>query len=201
MSLNDLRELLTAAVRAEVPAHGDLPPGLQRLRPARPEQAAAVLIPVIAHPDGPTVLLTLRASALADHAGQISFPGGRIEPGDAGPVDAALRETWEEVGIARSSVEVLGTLTPYMTITNFRVTPVLGLVTPGFVLRPDPVEVADAFEIPLAVFRDSALRERRRRHFGGAEVSYWAYQCEGRLVWGATAAMLVDLCRRLDSLI
>ncbi|MCA1798935.1 MAG: CoA pyrophosphatase [Xanthomonadaceae bacterium] len=200
MQLNALRELLTAAVRAEVAAHGDLPPGLQRLQPTRPKQAAAVLIPVIAHPAGPTVLLTLRATALAYHAGQISFPGGRIEPADSGPVDAALRETWEEVGIEPSSVEIVGTLTPYMTVTNFRVTPVLGLVTPGFVLRPDPIEVADAFEIPLATFRDPALRERRRRQFGDVEVSYWAYQCDGRLVWGATAAMLVDLCRRLDAI-
>lgn len=159
-----------------------------------------MLVPVVARPAGPTVLLTLRATALSDHAGQVSFPGGRLEAADTGPVDAALRETWEEVGIEPSSIEVIGTLSPYMTITNFRVTPVLGLVTPGFVLRPDPVEVADAFEIPLATFRDPALRERRRRHFGGAEVSYWAYQCDGRLVWGATAAMLVDLCRRLDSL-
>lgn len=190
---------MARAVAAAAAAHGDLPTAVRRLQPVRPELPAAVLVPIVARRGGPTVLLTLRASALADHAGQIAFPGGRIEPDDAGPIDAALRETWEEVGIEPGLIDVVGLLTPYTTITNFRVTPVLGLVKPGFRLRPNPVEVADAFEIPLALFRDPARRERRRRQFGGVEVAYWAYQCDGRLVWGATAAMLVDLCCRLDT--
>ncbi len=178
--------------------HGDLPAVIERLRPQRTLQQAAVLVGVVAHDTGPTVLLTRRTDHLVDHAGQVSFPGGRIEPRDRGAVRAALREAEEEIGLPRSYVEVLGTLAPYRTITNFTVTPVLALVRPGFTLQPDVFEVAEIFEVPLEVIRDPARRQRRSRTVMGVEVGYWAYEFEGHLIWGATAAMLVELVGRLE---
>ncbi len=154
---------------------------------------SAVLIPVITRPSGLTVLLTQRTAHLRDHAGQVSFPGGRCEPGDVSPVATALRESDEEVGIRPGQVEVLGRLPDYFTSTGFRVTPVVGAVTPPLNLRLDDFEVADVFEPPLAFFLDAANYRREAIDYQGARREYWAVPWQGRFIWGATAGMLACL--------
>jgi 8-oxo-dGTP pyrophosphatase MutT (NUDIX family) len=154
---------------------------------------AAVLIPLVMHESGATVLLTRRTSHLHDHAGQISFPGGGIEEHDPSPVAAALRETEEEVGLRAESVEVLGSLPRYATATGYVVTPVVGLVTPGFSLAVDAFEVEEVFEPPLAFLMDPANHERRLVDFDGMRRTFYAmpYGAARRyFIWGATAAML-----------
>lgn len=157
-----------------------------------------MLVGIVPRSTGPTILLTRRTEHLSVHAGEVSFPGGRKEPGDHDMIAVALRESEEELGLERQHVEVLGTLPDYRTITDYTVTPVLGLVDPACTLDPDPTEVAELFELPLAVLRDPAMRVRHRRDFRGAEVQYWVIRYEGQLVWGATAAILVGLSDRLD---
>src|SRR6056297_1110083 len=137
------------------------------LRPDGPLRPAAVLVPLVDRADGLTVLLTERTAHLHAHAGQISFPGGAFEPGDADAVAAALRETEEEVGLAPEQVEVVGRLDTYVTRTGFEVTPVVGLVRPPVLLRPDPFEVADVFEVPLDFILDPARPERHSLEFLG----------------------------------
>jgi len=154
---------------------------------------AAVLIPVIDRGDDLTVLLTLRADDLKHHAGQISFPGGRVEPEDADAVAAALRETEEEIGLRRQYVEVLGLLPDHVVITGYRVTPVVGLVRPGFELVLDPTEVAGTFEAPLRHLLDPATRARRRRRYGDEEVETFDLPWGSFDIWGATAGMLLTL--------
>jgi 8-oxo-dGTP pyrophosphatase MutT (NUDIX family) len=162
---------------------------------------AAVLVPIVAHPGGLTVLFTQRTAHLKAHSGQVSFPGGRAEPGDASPEDTALRESEEEIGLPRGRVEVLARLPEYFTRTGFRVTPVVGLIEPPLALSPDPGEVESVFEVPLAFLLDTRNHQRRTREFQGATVGYYAmaYKTdEGeRTIWGATAGMLVNLCRAL----
>lgn len=160
--------------------------------------AAAVLIPVIAHADGLTVLFTQRTHHLKSHSGQVSFPGGRAEPGDASAEFTALREAQEEIGLAPERVEILGRLPEYHTRTGFRVTPVIGLVEPPLALAPDPREVASVFEVPLAYLLDPANRERRTREYQGASVGFYVFEYEGHVIWGATAGMLVNLHRMLE---
>lgn len=154
---------------------------------------AAVLVPIVARPEGLHVLLTQRTAHLRDHAGQVSFPGGRCEPEDATPVATALRESHEEVGIRPEQVEVLGRLPEYFTSTGFRVTPVVGLVTPPLNLSLDDFEVADVFEPPLAFFLDAANYRRERREYRGVLREYWAVPWQEYFIWGATAGMLVSL--------
>ena len=161
--------------------------------PDRPLVPAAVLVPLISHPTGLTVLFTLRTPHLADHAGQISFPGGRIDPGDADEQAAALREAEEETGLAASEIRLVGQLDTYVTRTGFRVEPVVGLLRPPLVLRPDPFEVAEVFEAPLDFLVDPANRRRESRIYEGGERFYWAIPWENRYIWGATAGMLVNL--------
>ncbi len=158
---------------------------------------AAVLVPVVNRPDGLTVLLTQRSAGLPDHPGQISFPGGRVEPGDLTPAHAALRETVEEVGLAPDHVHILGELASYETVTGFRVTPVVGWVEPPFTLSTDPVEVAEAFEVPLAFLLDPANQQRHYRMLGELRRDFWAIPWRDRYIWGATAAMLLILDRTL----
>ncbi len=167
------------------------------LFPSRALVAAAVLVALVDHADGLTILLTLRTPHLADHGGQISFPGGRIEASDADELAAALREAHEEVGIEPAAVEVLGRLDTYVTRTGFRVEPVVGLVKPPLLLRPDPGEVAEIFEVPLDFLIDPANRRRDSRIFEGSERFYWAIPFENRYIWGATAGMLVNLAEVL----
>ncbi len=154
---------------------------------------AAVLIPIVDRGDELGVLLTLRADDLKHHAGQISFPGGRIEPGDGDAIAAALRETHEEIGLAPEFIEVLGVLPDHAVITGYRVTPVVGLVRPGFELKLDPVEVAGTFEAPLAHLLDPATHSRRWRRFGEEEVETFELPWGSFNIWGATAGMLFTL--------
>ncbi|HEX8578496.1 MAG TPA: CoA pyrophosphatase [Allosphingosinicella sp.] len=162
-----------------------------------PVAAAAVLVAVVDRPE-PTVILTERPTTMRKHPGQISFPGGRIDPGDSGPVEAALREAEEEIGLPPAEVEVIGTADLYRTITGFEVTPVIGVVPPDLPLVAAPGEVADMFEAPLRFLLDPARQEARTVHFRGAQRSYFEINWQGRRIWGATAAMLVNLSRRLE---
>ena len=158
---------------------------------------AAVLIPIVDRADGMTVLLTQRTEHLNDHAGQVSFPGGRVEAGDADPVATALRETEEEIGLAARHVEIVGQLEDYVVRTGFLVTPVVGLVAPPFTLELDSFEVAEVFEVPLAFVLDPANHERRSRVWNGAERFFYVLPFEDRYVWGATAGMLINLYEAL----
>ncbi|MEG0820544.1 MAG: CoA pyrophosphatase [Burkholderiaceae bacterium] len=167
---------------------------------SRPERPAAVLVPMVDRPTGITVLLTRRTDHLHDHAGQISFPGGRRDAVDTSAVATALRETEEEIGLARSRIDVLGHLPDYLTVTGYRVTPVVALVSPPFELRLDSFEVAEAFEVPLAYLMDPVHHQRRRIDWGDQARSFYAmpWQSERRyFIWGATAAMLRNLYRFL----
>jgi 8-oxo-dGTP pyrophosphatase MutT (NUDIX family) len=159
---------------------------------------AAVLVPVVNRSSGPTILLTQRTDHLADHAGQVSFPGGRAEPEDLDAVDTALREAEEEIGLGRQHVEVLGLLPEYWTITGYRVTPVVGWVEPPFSLALDSFEVAEVFEVPLDFLMDPSSHERRSYDYEGRRRDYFAMPYDGRLIWGATAAMIVNLHRILS---
>jgi 8-oxo-dGTP pyrophosphatase MutT (NUDIX family) len=158
---------------------------------------AAVLVPIVEHPAGLTVLLTQRASHLKNHAGQVSFPGGRIEPSDGGPVEAALREAHEEIGLEREFIEVIGFLPDHLIVSGYRVTPVVALVRPGFVLRLDAGEVVEAFEVPLAHILNPANRRPRLRQFGERSLEFQDIPFGAREIWGATAGMLLTLERVL----
>jgi 8-oxo-dGTP pyrophosphatase MutT (NUDIX family) len=159
--------------------------------------AAAVLVPIVVRPAGLTVLLTQRTVHLTRHSGQISFPGGRADPGDPSPEFTALREAREEVGLAAERVEVVARLAEYLVRTGYRVTPVVGLVTPPFDLAPDPREVADVFEVPLAFVLDPANHRRETRELNGRTVGFYVMDFGPRRIWGATAGMLVNLYRQL----
>ncbi len=157
---------------------------------------AAVLVPLVVRGDDVSVLLTERTAHLYDHAGQISFPGGRVEAHDVDPTATALRETEEEIGLAAASVDVIGVLPEYTTATGYRVTPVVGLVERAFTLALDTFEVSEAFEVPLAFLMDPANHERRIVELGDLTRTFYAmpYQARRRyFIWGATAAMLRNL--------
>jgi len=160
--------------------------------------AAAVLIPVIAHAQRLTVLFTQRTQHLKSHSGQVSFPGGRAEPGDASAEFTALREAQEEIGLALERVEILGRLPEYHTRTGFRVTPVIGLIQPPLELMPDPREVESVFEVPLSFLLDPANRQRRTRELQGRSVGFYVFEYQGHMIWGATAGMLVNLHKMLE---
>ncbi|MGH6620299.1 MAG: CoA pyrophosphatase, partial [Alphaproteobacteria bacterium] len=153
----------------------------------------AVLVPIVERREGLTVLLTQRTDHLSAHAGQISFPGGRLEATDAGLEAAALRETEEEVGLRRDRIEVVGQLDLYVTRTGFEVTPVVGIVTPPFSLTPDPFEVADVFEVPLPFIIDPANHLKQSRLHNGIQRQFYVLPYDNRYIWGATAGMLVNL--------
>ncbi len=161
---------------------------------------AAVLFPIVLRDVAPTVLLTQRTAHLRDHAGQIAFPGGRVEADDRSAVDTALRETEEEIGLARERVDILGFLPEYRTGTGFRVTPVVALVRPPFELNPDPFEVAEAFEVPLGFLLDPANHRRHSLHYRGALRHYFAMPYGDYFIWGATAGMIRSLADRLGLL-
>lgn len=156
---------------------------------------AAVLLLVVNHPAEPTVVFTQRTAHLADHAGQISFPGGRCDEADSTPDRTALREAQEEVGIAAECVEILGRLPEYRTSTGFAVTPVVGWAEPPMAYRPDPDEVADVFEVPLSFLLDSRNHRYESAFFKGRMRKYWALPYGERFIWGATAGMLVTFQR------
>lgn len=160
---------------------------------------AAVLIPIVRRDPGPTVLLTQRTAHLNDHAGQISFPGGRAEAGDTSSVETALRETREEIGIEPQRVEILGQLPAYTTRTGFCVTPVVGFLVPPFELAPDTFEVAEVFEVPLVFLLDPANHQRHSVVHEGMTRQFWAMRYGRYYIWGATAGMLMNLYRCLVS--
>jgi len=166
-------------------------------REAAAAVAAAVLVPIVTHPGGLTVLFTQRTAHLKSHSGQVSFPGGRAEPGDAGPEATALREAEEEIGLARDRVEVVARLSDYFVRTGFRVTPVVGLLTPPLALAPERGEVEAVFEVPLAFLLDPRNHRRETRELRGETVGFYVMQYEERRIWGATAGMLVNLYRQL----
>ena len=181
-----------------IPQSGD--PGTDRMleiiareQPIRP---AAVLIPVVDHEE-PTVLLTLRSAHLADHAGQISFPGGKIEATDASPLDTALREAEEEIGLGQAFVDPIGYLGVYGTSFGFRILPTVARVQPGFKLKINRSEVDDAFEVPLAFLMDPANHQLHSREFRGVERTYYAMPYAERYIWGATAGILRVLYERI----
>lgn len=163
----------------------------------RPLTPAAVLVALVASPQGPEIILTQRTAGLRHHPAQISFPGGRVEPEDAGPSSAALREAWEEVGLPPDQVEIIGLLPRYRTVSDYCVHPFVGWVEPPVSLVPDAREVADVFLVPLAFVLDPANHTRESMVHDGEERSFWVLPFEGRRIWGATAGMLVSLARAL----
>ena len=192
-----LRERFAQAEHGEPELRGD-----GGLFVGREPAAASVLVPLVAHADGVTVLLTRRTDHLRDHAGQISFPGGRAEEIDADAVHTALREAEEEVGLSPAHVEVIGSLSIYTTVTGFHVTPVVALVRPGFTLAIDGFEVAEAFEVPLSFLMNPAHHRHHEFEFGGELRRFLSMPWQGAdaagqareyFVWGATAAMLRNL--------
>ena len=165
--------------------------------PPPPAREAAVLAPIIKRPGGWTMLLTERSHELAMHSGQVAFPGGRVDVTDASPLAAALRETQEEVGLARDFIDPIGAWDRYRTITGYHVTPIAALVEPGFTLTTDPREVASVFEAPLEFLMNPANHEKRQAEFRGRQRFYWAMPYEGHFIWGATAGMIRALYERL----
>ncbi|MBI1180855.1 MAG: CoA pyrophosphatase [Alphaproteobacteria bacterium] len=185
------------AVRASAGDYALNPEIRAALPPDRVLRPAAVLVPIVEHVSGPTVLLTTRTDHLSHHAGQVSFPGGRVDEEDSGPVDTALRETEEEIGLHRSFVEVVGALDVYETGTGFSITPVVGLVRPGFALTLQADEVANVFEVPLDFFLEPANHQRESRVWRGSLRHYYVMPYDGHHIWGATAGMLVNLYEKL----
>ncbi len=193
LELGELRRRLTQAGGPAATLYGDDGAG----REAVAVTPASVLVPIVAHPGELTVLFTQRTVHLRNHSGQVSFPGGRAEPGDATPEVTALREAEEEIGLRGARVEIVARLPDYLTRTGFRVTPVVGLLEPPLELTPDRREVEEVFEVPLAFFLDPANHERRTRELQGQTVGYYVMQYRERVIWGATAGMLLNLYRRL----
>ena len=169
---------------------------LQIIAREQPIRPAAVLVPVVDHPQ-PAVLLTQRSTHLNDHAGQISFPGGKIDATDASPLDTALREAEEEIGLKREFVDPVGYLDLYGTSFGFRILPTVARVRPGFKLRINESEVDDAFEVPLAFLMNPANHQLHSKEFRGIERTYYAMPYEGRYIWGATAGILRVLYERI----
>jgi len=199
IALEPLRNKLLAEAPALPlrPTRGDydLNPD-QRPREKRELVPAAVLLPIVARKE-PSVLFTQRTPHLSRHAGQVSFPGGRVQDDDLSLVETALRETREETGIDPRFVSVAGFLDPYETGTGYAIAPVVGMLEEGFTLLPDPNEVSEIFEVPLAFLLNPQNRERRAREWQGRTREFWAYQYGPHYIWGATAAILVNFSERL----
>lgn len=194
------RELAAQRLHATAPSvhafsDDDLNPSARMIPADEAPKPAAVLVPLIPRPEGLHLLLTERQPHLRRHAGQIAFPGGRIDDTDADALAAALRETEEETGIAPSFVEPLGYLDSYLTSTNYRVVPVVGFLRQGFALAPQAAEVKDVFEVPLDFLMDPANHERHSRDWQGHTRWYYAMPWQGRYIWGATAGMIRNLYR------
>jgi len=203
-----LRELVESRLRGTRPGGDPLaalaaalaPAQLEELRRHLPEPLtpAAVMVPLVDRPEGMTVLLTQRASHLKAHPGQISFPGGRVEELDAGPWEAALREAREEIGLAPDYASLVGFLADHLVLTGFRITPAVAIVRPGFELALDLTEVEDVFEVPLSFVLDPSNRIERERVYSGHAFRTWDIPWGSRHIWGATAAMLLNLADRLQ---
>ena len=173
----------------------DLNPGMD---PPAELREAAVLVPLVERPDGLSVIFTRRTAHLACHAGQVSFPGGHTEEHDDSPEAAALRETEEEIGLHRRHIDPVGRLDIYITRTGFRVTPVVALIRPPFTLTPDPDEVAEVFEVPLAAILAPDMPRRESRELFGVPRLFYVFPWRGNSIWGATAGMLVNLREALN---
>jgi 8-oxo-dGTP pyrophosphatase MutT (NUDIX family) len=184
-----------AALREATRGDHDLNPGMTP--PSAALRPAAVLVPLIDRPAGMSVLLTQRTPHLSAHAGQISFPGGRIEESDADATEAALRETEEEIGLMREHVRVIGRLDTYVTGTGFEITPIVGIVKAPFPLAIDPFEVSEAFEVPLSFIVDPGNHRRMTREVERRTRVFFVLPFEDRNIWGATAGMLVNLAEVL----
>jgi 8-oxo-dGTP pyrophosphatase MutT (NUDIX family) len=183
--------------RALGPSDWDLNPEFKGdLAVMQPPRAAAVLVPIVLREEL-TVMLTERSHDLPSHPGQIAFPGGKMEAFDKTPIDCALREAHEEIGLAAECVETLGYLDSYRTGTGFQISPVVGLVRPGFTLALDSREVLDVFEVPLRFLMDTANHQKHAREWRGRQRSFYAMPYEGRYIWGATAGMLKNMHERL----
>jgi 8-oxo-dGTP pyrophosphatase MutT (NUDIX family) len=181
------------------PGPGSVPgdEGAARGPSATESTPAAVLVGLVDRADGPALLLTQRTEHLRDHAGQICFPGGRMEPGDESAAAAALREAEEEIGLDPARVSIIGQLPPYQTVTGFQIHPVVGWISPPFALRPDPFEVAEAFEVPLHFVLEPNNHRRQSYRRGPVTRGYYVLPYQGRFIWGATAGILVNLARVL----
>lgn len=192
-----LKARLARGTSPVFPVYGDDGTG----REEAAQTAAAVLVPIVDHPGGLTVLFTQRTMRLKSHAGQVSFPGGRAEPGDPSPEFTALREAEEEIGIRPERIEIIGRLPDYLTRTGYRISPIVGLLTPPLELVPDPREVDEVFEVPLAFLLDPRNHRRSTREFQGKVLGFYEmpyrYDAGERHIWGATAGMLVNLYRHL----
>jgi 8-oxo-dGTP pyrophosphatase MutT (NUDIX family) len=205
LSARDIRERLAHTRLPQDPLRIVMPEQLEEWPPhlrtklTSDLKPAGVLIPIIEHEDMLSVLLTRRSAALRYHASQVSFPGGRMEPGDADIEATALRETREEVGIQEADVEVAGYLDPTPTITGYAVTAVVGILRPGIELRIDPGEVERAFEVPLAYLLDAANQRASEREFNGMRVPIVEFHFASERIWGATANILLNLRQRLIS--
>ncbi len=184
-----------AALRQATRGDHDLNPGMTP--PSVELRPAAVLVPLVDRPQGMSVLLTQRTEHLTAHAGQIAFPGGRVEPEDRDAAAAALRETEEEIGLPRERVSLIGRLDTYVTGTGFEIAPVVGIVSAPFALTVDPFEVADVFEVPLAFVLDPANHRRTERVFEERRRVFFVLPFENRNIWGATAGILVNLAEVL----
>lgn len=193
LTAQDLRDRLGAVLP---PIRTAAPRATVTPLPPRPSPAgavpAAVLVPIITGPN-PAILLTKRTAHLRKHAGQVSFPGGRMDPEDATPEAAALRETWEEIGLQAGSIELVGRMADYVTGTGYRVTPVIGLVPPGAAYHLNEAEVDQVFELPLSVVMDPAAPRREQGEWGGRAREFWVWPHPEHYIWGATAAILVGL--------
>jgi len=181
-----------------IPRRGDhdADPVMEKIAAVRPIRPAAVLVPVVDHPE-PTVLLTLRTGNLSSHAGQIAFPGGRIDPEDETPLAAALREAEEEIGLDRGYVEPLGYSDLYLSGTGYRIAPAVARVRPGFRLTANPAEVAEIFEVPLAFVMGPENHQLHSREWRGMMRNYYAMPFGDRYIWGVTAGILRNVYERL----
>ncbi len=192
-----LEQLKADALRARFSNPPEWSPEITIERLVRPMTGpltdAAVLLPIVLRDDGPTLLFTQRTAHLTAHGGQISFPGGRMEAYDASPIETALRETEEEIGLDRAHIDVIGTLPEYHTGTGFRVTPVVAIVQPPFEMRADPFEVAEIFEVPLSFLMNGMHHQRRTAEFITGPRTFYVMPYERFFIWGATAGMLRNL--------
>jgi 8-oxo-dGTP pyrophosphatase MutT (NUDIX family) len=194
--LRDTRPAVDARAAHPAGFNTEVDAALKQYFPASPV-AAAVLVPIVDHPSGLSILLTQRATHLKHHPGQISFPGGRIEPTDSGPLEAALRESEEEIGLSREHVQFVGYLDPHLVLTGFWITPVVAFVQPGFELKLDEREVAGTFEVPLDHLFDATNHRSRERLLGTTPISVHDIPFGEHNIWGATAGILMALYRLL----